>query len=148
MNIVRRRLTIGLIAAALPLAGCGQPAFDAEVEAPAALEEIAGSELSRITLSARAAERLGIETATVGEDGSGSAARMTLPYAAVLYDSTGQTWAYTSLGENVFVRHAIVVDRIDGETALLDEGPEPGTAVVTTGAAELYGTETGVGGGH
>lgn len=148
MNIVRRRLTIGLIAAALPLAGCGQAAVDAEVEEPAAVEEIPGSELSRITLSASAAQRLGIETATVGEDGSGSAARMTLPYAAILYDSTGQTWAYTSLGANVFVRHAIVVDRIDGETALLADGPPPGTAVVTTGAAELYGTETGVGGGH
>ena len=148
MNIVRKRLTIGLIAAALPLAACGQAAVDVEGEEPAAVEEIAGSELSRITLSASAMQRLGIETAMVGEEGSGSAARKTLPYAALLYDSTGQTWAYTSLGENVFVRHAIVVDRIDGETALLTDGPPPGTEVVTTGAAELYGTETGVGGGH
>lgn len=148
MNMIRGRLIIAIIASTLPLAACAQATVDADLEEPAAVEEIPGSELSRITLSSKAAERLGIETATVGEDGSGSAARITLPYAAVLYDSTGLTWAYASLGENVFVRHAIVIDRIDGEVALLVEGPPPGTDVVTTGAAELYGTETGVGGGH
>jgi hypothetical protein len=148
MNMVRRRLILGILVVALPLAACGQESVDAEVEEPAAVEEISGSELSRLTLSTSAVERLGIETAAVGEEGSGSAARTTVPYAAVLYDADGQTWAYVSPEENVFVRHAIVVDRIDGETALLVEGPPVGTAVVTIGAAELYGTETGVGGGH
>ena len=35
-------------------------------------------------------------------------------------------------------------DLVDG-LALLDVGPAPGTRVVTAGAAELFGTEFGVG---
>lgn len=108
------------------------------------VEEIPGSELSRITLSAKAVERLGIDTAAVVEDG----AQLTLPYAAVLYDSEGRTWAYATPAENVFVRHEIVVDRVEGDVAFVADGPPAGTEVVTTGAAELFGTETGVGGGH
>lgn len=144
MMVVRRWLILGVVVAAVPLAGCAQDSADPAAEEPATVEEIAGSELSRITLSAEAAERLGIETEPVGEDGS----QLTLPYAAVLYDSEGKTWAYATPDENVFVRHEIVVDRVDGDVAFIDEGPPAGTEVVTTGAAELFGTETGVGGGH
>jgi hypothetical protein len=32
-----------------------------------------------------------------------------------------------------------------GESAVLDQGPPTGTRVVTAGAAELFGTEFGVG---
>ncbi len=113
-------------------------------EAPAEVEEIEGSELSRITLSAHAAERLGIATSAVAEADD----LLAVPYAAVLYDAGGKTWVYASPEENVFIRDEIVVDRIDGELAYLADGPPVGTEVVTTGAAELYGTETGVGGGH
>jgi len=66
----------------------------------------------------------------------------------VLYDADGTTWAYAASERNVFVRNEIVVDRIEGDLAYLVEGPPVGAEVVTTGAAELYGTETGVGGGH
>ncbi len=34
---------------------------------------------------------------------------------------------------------------IEGDTVLLLEGLAPGTMVVTFGAAELYGAETGIG---
>lgn len=141
---VRRWLMLGVVLAAVPLAACAPDSAEPAAEDPATVEEIPGSELSRLTLSAKAVERLGIETATVAEDGS----RLTLPYAAVLYDSEGRTWAYATPEQNVFVRHEIVVDRVDGEVAFVDEGPPAGTEVVTTGAAELFGTETGVGGGH
>ena len=33
--------------------------------------------------------------------------------------------------------------RVVGDTAVLAYGPAPGTRVVTAGAAELWGTETG-----
>lgn len=144
MRTYRRRLFIGFLVAALPLAGCAGETADAVAEEPAEVEEIPGSELSRITLSAKAASRLGIETVTVAEQGT----RLSMPYSAILYDAGGQTWTYASPEENVFVRHEIVVDRIDGDVALLASGPPAGTEVVTIGAAELYGTETGVGGGH
>ena len=144
MARTRRFLPLGILVIALPLAACSEENAAAEPDPPAAVEEIAGSELSRITLTDRAMERLGVETATVEQHGS----RSTIPYAAVIYASDGTTWTYTSPEANVFVRAEVVVDRIDGNTAVLNDGPEAGTVVVTLGAAELYGTETGVGGGH
>jgi hypothetical protein len=44
----------------------------------------------------------------------------------------------------VFIRHQISIDRVEGESAILSEGPDAGTKVVTVGAAELIGTEFGV----
>jgi uncharacterized iron-regulated membrane protein len=141
---MRPRLIAIAFGVILAMAGCSAETEAPAAEEPASVEEIAGSELSRITLSARAAERLGIETANVEEQGG----RLALPYTALLYDAEGRTWAYTSPETNVFVRHDVVVDQIQGDVAFLFLGPPAGTAVVTTGAAELFGTETGVGGGH
>ena len=72
-----------------------------------------------------------------------------VPYAAVLYDLLGDTWVYSQQEHLVYVRAPIVVDYIDGDLAVLSEGPPAGTAVVTAGASDLYGAETGIGrGGH
>jgi hypothetical protein len=51
---------------------------------------------------------------------------------------------YTNPERLSFVREAITIDFIERDQAYLLEGPEVGTAVVTLGAAELFGTETGV----
>ena len=67
-----------------------------------------------------------------------------IPYAAVFYTATGDTWAYTNPEPLTFVRVPIVVDRIRGDRAFLSDGPPSGMEVVTQGAAELYGTETDV----
>jgi hypothetical protein len=40
-----------------------------------------------------------------------------------------------------FVRHALEVEAIEGNEAILSEGPPAGTLVVTVGTAELYGAE-------
>ena len=133
---------------AIIASACGSGNTAPSLEAPAEIEEIEGSELSRITLSERAMERLGIATVPVTEAGAGGGDLLAIPYAAVLYDADGTTGAYAASERNVFVRNEIVVDRIEGDLAYLVEGPPVGTEVVTTGAAELYGTETGVGGGH
>ena len=79
-------------------------------------------------------------------EGSGTQQKV-IPYAAVLYDLHGETWVYTSLEPLVYVRHPISVDYIDGDLAVLSEGPPAGTEVVTAGAAELFGAEAGIGGG-
>ena len=71
--------------------------------------------------------------------------RNVVPYASVLYDAKGNTWVYTNPEPNVFVRQPIRVETVVGNEALLTEGPPVGTAVVTVGGAELYGTEFGVG---
>jgi hypothetical protein len=38
----------------------------------------------------------------------------------------------------------VTVAHIDGGTAYLQKGPSPGAQVVSTGAEELYGVQTGV----
>jgi hypothetical protein len=70
--------------------------------------------------------------------------RKIIPYAAVLYGVHGETWVYTNPEPLAFIRTAITVDYIEDDLAILLEGPEVGTPVVTVGAAELFGTETGV----
>jgi hypothetical protein len=111
---------------------------------PAVVEPIEGTSLNRVTLSQKAAERLGIETAAAEDEEVSGAPAKVLPYSAVLYDPNGDTWTYTNPEPLVFVRHKISIDRVDGESAILSEGPDAGTKVVTVGAAELIGTEFGV----
>jgi hypothetical protein len=100
---------------------------------PAQVEPIKGTDLSRVTLSADAAKRLGIRTA--------AARGNVIPYGAVLYDPEGHTFTYTSPERLVFVRRPISVDHIDHGRAFLTNGPRSGTAVVTVGSQELFGTE-------
>jgi hypothetical protein len=124
----------------------------------AKVEPVEGTDLSRVTLSQQAAQRLGIQTAQVRAErvaapsqagGAGAARKATvkkvIPYAAVLYDQTGDTWTFTSPQSLTFLRQHIEVDFIEGDRAVLLRGPAVGTAVVTVGAAELLGTELGVG---
>ncbi|MEO5818972.1 MAG: efflux RND transporter periplasmic adaptor subunit [Vicinamibacteraceae bacterium] len=67
------------------------------------------------------------------------------PGAAILHDSYGGTWVYEARDAHVFVRRRVSVVDVVGPLAVLDRGPLAGTRVVTTGAAELFGTEFGVG---
>jgi hypothetical protein len=71
--------------------------------------------------------------------------RKIIPHAAVLYDAKGNTWVYTNPEPLVYLRQAVRIDTIIGDDALLLDGPAVGTAVVTVGGAELFGTEFGVG---
>jgi hypothetical protein len=52
---------------------------------------------------------------------------------------------YVSPSANTYTREPVTVEVIEGDRAVLAAGPAAGTAVVSVGAAELYGTETGVG---
>jgi len=45
----------------------------------------------------------------------------------------------------MFVRHPVTIEYIDKEKAVLQDGPDVDTEVVTVGAAELFGAELGVG---
>lgn len=74
-----------------------------------------------------------------------SARSLVVPRAAVLHDAYGGTWVYEARGGRVFARRRVSVVDLVGDLAVLDHGPSPGTRVVTTGAAELFGTEFGSG---
>ncbi len=88
-----------------------------------------------------AGQRVSVELTRVG---AGKPQKI-VPYSSVLYDVHGNTWVYTNPKPLVFVRHAITVDFIDRDTAVLTDGPSVGTKVVSVGAAELIGAETGIG---
>jgi hypothetical protein len=129
-----------VIAAAVFAAGCGSSGSKEEVgdPQPAKVTPIKGTDLSRVTLSADAAKRLGIATATVAAQGSN---RKVIPYDAVIYAADGKTFTYTNPKPLNFVRAPITVTDIRGSKAYLSAGPPAGTAVVTVGSQELFGTE-------
>ena len=132
-------LMLGVAAAvvAVVLLG-GKDAESASTHAePAVLEIVEGDGPRGILLTVRAAERLGIETARVRASAKGTV----VPYAALIYDPHGETWVYTSPDTLEFLRVSVDVEHIEGPLAYLSKGPPVGTAVVTTGAAEMYGTE-------
>jgi hypothetical protein len=112
----------------------------------ATVEQVAGSDTPRITLSDEAVERIGVVTDPVGVQVSGDVQQLTIPYRAVIYDAQGQAFTYVSPSPHVYTRVPLTIDQVQGDIATLDAGPAAGTAVVTTGAEELWGTETGVGG--
>ncbi len=70
---------------------------------------------------------------------------LVVPFKAVLYDIHGGAWVYEQTAEHVYVRRRVSVEYVDGDSAILVSGPEPGSKVVTDGAVELFGTEFGVG---
>ena len=109
---------------------------------PVHLEPITGSDLNNVILTADAAKRLDLQTVPVHAEQVNGAERVVVPYAAVLYEANGNTWVYVNTGPLTFVREPIVIDYIDGDQAFLSKGPAADSAVVTVGAAELYGTES------
>lgn len=135
-----------LIITGLQLAACGQTSdVKAGNPKPAIVEPSGVEGINRVKLTEKAAERLDIQTALVVEEQVNGAQRKVIPYAAVIYDLQGKTWAYTSPENLTFIRQAITVDHIEGDKVVLVDGPAAGTAVVTVGVAELYGTDTGIG---
>lgn len=133
-------LGLPLVAASLLPACAGRPAAPSAAE-PAVVEHVEDADFARVILTPRAAERLGVATTPVGERDR----HTVVPYEALIYGIDGTTWVYTSPAPLTFVRQRVEVERIEDGAALLADGPEVGTAVVTTAVAELYGTEFDIG---
>jgi hypothetical protein len=139
-------VVVGLIVAGLQLAACGQsPAAAPAKIQPATVEKIDGSEFNRVVLTEQAAQRIALQTAPIREEQVNGAQRKVMPYGAVIYGVQGETWAYTNPEPLTYVRAPITVDFIEGDMAILADGPSTGTEVVTVGAALLYGADTGIG---
>ena len=135
------------------LAGCSSPSAVAGDAPPVVLKSIAGKDRSQVTLTEASQKRLGIETSPVREakmvvDGGAPAIHKVVPYAAVVYDSSGSTWAYsvTPGTARSYVRTPIAVVTVTGDVAVLDAGPDVGTPVVVVGAPELLGAEAQIAG--
>jgi hypothetical protein len=137
-----------LIAAGVSLSACNQATetstggYEAvkPAEPVSKVEPIKGTEVQLVKFSALGAKKVGLQTALVRRDGE----QKVIPYAALLYDSEGKAFVYTSPKPLTFVRKEVKAEREDGDRVMLAEGPPAGTRVVTTGAVEVYGTEFGV----
>lgn len=136
MKNIYHLLIIVLLTAFL-LSACGaQVPVTGEKIAPSELEPIEGTDLSRVILTEKAAERIGVQTVPASE--------RVVPYSAVIYDIEGNTWIYTNPAPLTFVRAPIVIDRIEGDQAFLSEALGSDDPIVTVGVIEIYGAETGV----
>lgn len=143
MNLERNTVVVAgaILLAAFALGACGTTDESTPVESPIQVEEIPGSDVSQITLSESAAERLDIQTAIVEPYGDQSV----VPSASVIIDPNGVYWVYTNPDSNVFVRERIQPVFEEGLKAFFETGPEVGMAVVIVGVPELYGAEVGIG---
>jgi hypothetical protein len=86
-------------------------------------------------------QRVRVETPLAG----GRGLRKVVPYSSLIYGAHGETWVYTSPEPLTYVRHPVSVDYVEDDLAVLSDGPDAGTEVVSVGAAELFGTEFEVG---
>lgn len=113
------------------------------VPAPPAANALAGTadlfyELDNKAGSDRPGQRVGVSVPLAG-----AAEGLCVPWAAVLHDITGGTWVYERTAPLTYARRRVTVRNVVGDSAVLAAGPAAGTQVVTAGAAELFGTETG-----
>ncbi len=84
------------------------------------------------------AQRVGVTVPLRSESES-----LVAPWGAVIHDINGGTWVYEKLTERRYARRRVVVRDVIDDQAILAVGPAPGATIVKTGAAELYGIETG-----
>ena len=142
LNIKWLFALIGL--ACLPLLSACSPADPAAASdpKPITIEHLADATApTRETLTQEAADRLGLQTASANTMTISGADRLVIPYAAIVYDTQGNTWVYVNSAPLTYVREQIKVDHIDGDDVILAGGLSAGTVVVTTGVEELFGAE-------
>ena len=68
---------------------------------------------------------------------------LSIPWSSVIHDINGGTWVYELVAPHKFVRRRVQVRYVVDGMAALADGPPVGSAIVTTGAMELFGTEFG-----
>jgi hypothetical protein len=86
----------------------------------------------------RPGERVAVFLPLRGEAESVAVAR-----SAVVRDVHGGAWVYEQTAPHTFLRRRVSVSDTLGDLAVLASGPQPGAAIVTAGAAELFGAELG-----
>jgi len=139
---------ISLLLFAFTIGACYQAESTYVKIEPAKVEHIENSDFSRVELTERAVERIGIKTVQVATEtakGNNQTEQAVVPYSSILYDASGDSWVYTNPNPRNYIREQVKIDYINGDKAFLAEGPASGTVVVSQGAVELLGTEFHVG---
>jgi hypothetical protein len=140
-------LAAGLLTVGLQFTACRLDVEQQETEHAVEVEAIEGLDVNRITMTAKALERIDLRTDKVREQemSRGASPRTVVPHSALIYDPKGQTWVYTSPEPRTFIKHRVDVDYVEGDLAVLNDGPPAGTVVVSRATAEVYGADSGVG---
>jgi hypothetical protein len=137
-----------LVLAAFLLSACAPVATaSATKPKPYKVDKEEGTALTRVRVEQKVFDRIQFKTSVVREVErfGGDTARKVVDYTAIVYEPKGDTAVYMNPSPLVYVRKPVKVDYIDGDLAVLADGPPAGTAVVTVGTAQLLGMEFGVG---
>lgn len=132
-----------LVGAGLVLTGCaGSAGADTATPEVASVSSPSDGGPGVVTLVEAAAKRLDIRTTPVTAGPAG----FVVPYSAIVYEPDGSSWVYVQTKELTYQRAPITVSTIAGDQVTVSAGPQAGTQVVSQGAAELVGVETGIDG--
>lgn len=131
------------LVACVALTSCAEAkAVSGTAYKPSSLSSVTGDpDTHLVTLTAVAAERIGLKTVAVGVDGT----LKSVPSEATLFGPAGRSYVYTATTPLTFLRLQIQIVADDGKVTRFTDGPAPGTLVVTTGVTEVYGAEFEVG---
>ena len=128
-----------------PLGADGAKRSARPVDAPPSANAVAGTvdlyfALDNRDRAYRVGQRVSVTLPVAGGERQG----LSVPASAILRDIYGGEWVYAKTAPDTYVRQRIEVAASEDGRAVLSRGLEPGTVVVTAGAAELFGTEFGV----
>ncbi len=90
-------------------------------------------------LSLRPGQRVSVMLQTQNKSDSA----LTLPWSAIVIDIYGGYWVYTQQSKNSYERQRVFLDHVNGNQAVISEGPPEDSKIVANGALELFGVETG-----
>jgi hypothetical protein len=96
-------------------------------------------EIQNSPLTLRPGEKVGVSFGTARSEA------LIVPWSAVIHDINGGTWVYENTAPQTYSRRRVEVMYVRDGFAALGRGPGAGTNIVKTGAAELFGSEFGVG---
>jgi hypothetical protein len=118
------------------------------VQGPASADPVAGTvdlyyQLDGSASGFRFGQRVSIDLPLNDDHDAGHANRVSVPVSAIVRDIYGGEWVYVQTAPQVFERRRVEVAAVSDRAAWLTRGPNPGTEVVTDGAAELFSTEFG-----
>jgi hypothetical protein len=123
------------------ISACDQHSTHQRIQ-PATVKKPAGSHLAQITLTPEAEKRLGIEVTSPLKTSVGKAV---IPTSSLIYDTSGKSWVFIRVDPHQYHREQIRIVRTQKNQIEIENKLPESTSIVTQGAAELYGTESGVG---
>lgn len=68
-----------------------------------------------------------------------------VPWSALVHDAEGGSWVYERVAPNTYARRRVQIEHVVGAEAALAGDALAGREIVSTGVAELFGTEFGSG---